>query len=126
LCVKVKSFLRVRDECPLTVVVPKPSLVLAKAGSAFDLRLQTSDSTTEVGTSGHRVFGESMQPVEVGLCSESDSEQAAQGEEHQNAIGMDLDPEEYGVDPSTNVNVSGKPFPYYSLSMLMSYPRTCD
>jgi hypothetical protein len=38
--------------------------------------------------------------------SEDDFEQAAQSH---NGVGMDLDPEEYGVDLSPNVNdVSGK------------------
>jgi hypothetical protein len=43
------------------------------------------------------------------LDSENDIEQAAQSEECHNGVGMDLDPEEHGVDPSTNVDdVSGK------------------
>jgi len=112
----------------------KPSLVLAKPGSAFGFKPRTSESTTGVRASDHRAISGSTQPSEVALDSESGSEQAAWNEEHQNAAGMDLDPkeysahsEEYGMDPSTNVNedVFGKPFPY-SLPVLMLYPRTRD
>jgi hypothetical protein len=60
-----------------------------------------------------------MQPEGVDTDSEGVFEHAARSEERQNG---DLDPEEYGMDPSTNANEDdpGKSFPYL-LPMLMLY-----
>jgi hypothetical protein len=47
LCIKVKSFLPVQDEPSLITSTPTPSLVLAKPGSIFGFKPQTSNFTTE-------------------------------------------------------------------------------
>jgi hypothetical protein len=106
--VKNKSFLPVQDERPLISTVPKPSLVLAKPGSAFGFRPQTSESTTEAITSDHMASGGSMQRAEAVPDSQSDLQQS------QDAVGMNLDPNEYGAEPeergagpSANANYDG-------------------
>lgn len=92
------------------MVPPKPSLVLAKPGSAYGFKPQTPESTTQVRTSDHRAVGGSLHPTEVAVDSER----------QHNAIGMDS-----GANPSINEDAFGKPFPY-SLPMLMLYPRIRD
>lgn len=66
-------------------------MVLAKPGSAFGFKPQTSESTTEASTSDHRAVGGSAQPAEVAPDAGSGFEQAAQNEEREIAVGIDLD-----------------------------------
>jgi hypothetical protein len=95
----------VQDDRPLPTMTPTPSLAIASPGSAFGFKPQTSECTTKVRRY-RRAVGKSVQPADMVPDSEDDFEQAAQSH---NGVGMDLDPEEYGVDLSPNVNdVSGK------------------
>ena len=82
-------------------------MVLAKPGSAFGFQPRTSESTTKVRTSGYRAADASTQPTEV-------RPDAAQNEGRQNVIGMDLDLDEFGVNPGTNIDKDsfGMPSPY--------------
>ncbi|KAF8229625.1 hypothetical protein L208DRAFT_1378816 [Tricholoma matsutake] len=94
------------DECPLTLTIPKPSLVPAKPGSTFGFKLNsvTSRSTTGVTTSNHKATNTSAESSETVPNSEDDSYQAT---------GMDVDQEEFSVDPSNNVD-EGSLGPYDS------------
>ena len=116
---KVKSSLPVEDEHPLTLTIPKPSLVPAKPGSAFGFKPNsvTSRSTTGVMTSNHKATNASAESSETVPDSEDDSHQAA---------GMDVDQEEFSVDPSNNVNEGSLgpcSFPIFPHAILTYIPR---
>jgi hypothetical protein len=106
---KVKSSLPVEDELPLTLTILKPFLVPAKPGSAFGFKPNsvTSRSTTGVAMSNRKATNTSAESSETVPDSEDDSYQAA---------GMDVDQEEFSVDPSNNVDEGSLgpcSFPYF-------------
>lgn len=80
----------------MSIVVPRPSLALAKPGSAFGFRPQTPDSTAVDGNLGPEEYS-------------ADSEEYA------------VDPST-NVNLRLNENASGKCFSY-SLTMLMYIPE---
>jgi hypothetical protein len=94
---KVKSSLHIEDEHPLLLTIPKPSLVPAKPGSTFGFRPNsvTSRSTTGIALSNCKTTNASAESSETVPDSEDDSPQVAD---------MDVDLQEFGVDPSNNVD----------------------
>ena len=112
-------------------MAPQPSLVYAEPDSAFGFRIPMLESISEVRMSDHGAIGRSMQPAEVALNPESDFEQAAQNDKHQNIMAMDVSPEVYGVDleehgggmnpgTSVNENIIHKSFLCYGLVIVVA------
>ncbi|KAF8220280.1 hypothetical protein L208DRAFT_1382707 [Tricholoma matsutake] len=85
------------DECPLILTIPKPSLVPTKPDSTFSFKPSSvpSRSPTGVVMSNRKATNASAESSETVPNSEDDSHQAAT---------MDVDLEEFSVDPSNNVD----------------------